>query len=108
MEKRLISMLDRVTALIKKYPEYGGNKYRVIAHILYNDLPVNLRTDDVKKVLKLLSTGELPAMETISRAWRLALEINPDFRTEDHEKARRKQEGEMKENLRMLKGLEKL
>lgn len=101
-------MLDRVTSLVKKYPEYGSNKYRIISHILWEELPENLRTDDVKSVLKLIAQNKLPAVESISRAWRLALEINPDLRSEDHEKTRRRQEEEMKEQLRAIKGLEKL
>jgi len=105
---KIISMLDRVTALLKRYPEYGSNKYRLIAHVIWEDTPKSLKTPETKELLKLLAQGGLPAMETISRAWRLALEINPDFRTEDHEKTRRKQESETKEQLRMLGGLEKL
>lgn len=101
-------MTDRVTELLIKHPAYRANKYKVIAHILWEELPISLKTPETKDVLRLIARGGLPATETISRAWRKVIELHPAWKTDDLEKIKRRQEEEVKADLRTIGKLEKL
>ncbi|MDX1628282.1 MAG: hypothetical protein R3345_06255 [Fulvivirga sp.] len=63
-----------------------------MAHVLFYELPPELRNENSKKLLRLLSTSALTSTETISRAWRKVLENNPQWKTEDQERQRHEQE----------------
>ena len=105
---RIIKMTDRVTALLEKYPTYRETKYKVIAHVLWEELPENLRTKETKDVLSLIAQSKLPATETVSRAWRKVIELHPAWKIPNLEKIRARQEEEVKAELRVIGSLEKL
>ncbi len=105
---QITKMGDRITELLEKYPSYRATKYKCIAHVLWHELPKELRTKETKAVLVLIAESRLPATETISRSWRKVMELHPAWKQPDLEKIKRKQQEDIKNELRMLGGLEKL
>ena len=95
-------MVSRVQALLEQYPTYRENKYKVIAHVLWFDLPKRLQTPEVNEVLRLVAESKLPATETISRSWRKVIELHPAWQTETFKKERKAQEGDIIDQLHDL------
>ena len=90
---KLETEIEKMYTLLAKYPSYRSGKYSPMAHRLWEELPAHLQTPQVREVLKLITEPKkLPAMETLSRAWRKVMEMNKHWITAEH--ARRRAEGE--------------
>jgi hypothetical protein len=101
-------MTSRVTELLERYPTYRETKYKVIAHVLWEELPKALQTKETRLVLTLIAQSKLPATETISRAWRKVIELHPAWKVPNLEAIKRKQVEQTKRELRVIGSLEKL
>ena len=95
--KSLQTEIGKMESLLERYPAYRETKYKPMAHRLWESLPGQLRTREVRDVLQMITEPKkLPAMETLSRAWRKAIENNPAWLTELHAMERRAQEQKVK------------
>ena len=99
--KALMTMIDRVTGLMSRYPKYRGDKYPLISHVWWEELPERLKTPEVRDVLQMVAGGgkTLSASETISRSYRKVLELHPEWVTELHAMERRLQEQKVKNTI---------
>ena len=94
---KLETEIAKMYNLLAQYPAYREGKYKPMAHRLFEELPARLRTPEVRDVLSLMTQPKkLPAMETLSRAWRKVMEMNPQWVTAAHARDRAMQAQDVK------------
>ena len=89
--------IEKAIERLDRFPQYRDNKYKYISHRLWEEIPAKLKTPEVLEVLQMVTQankGKLPALETLSRAWRKALELNPAWITAKHQRERQEQQVE--------------
>ena len=79
MKQKMFTILDEVFIFLEKYPVLRDNDERLMANI-WNKYLGDITVLKAKDILRMLSKGELPCYESISRCRRKLQEEFPKLR----------------------------
>ena len=76
-----LTMAQRIMYWLEANPDMRGRKEKVVSSIWWNELPENLKTDEVQVVLEMIADKKLSSAETIMRSHRKVLESRDAWRS---------------------------